>query len=406
MNPLVSVVMPTHNRAKYALSSIEAFMDINSSKLELVVSDTSETNALQDYLNLRNTSLLRARVRYLRSPKELDLTGNHNAAISEARGAYVCLIGDDDAVTANLVQAAEWANSNQIACLSFDTVTNYAWPDFQTQNFGYRHAGRLYLPRVVAESRCCESEVALKNILANAAQGTEGMPKLYHGLVKRELLQEIKEISGAYVHGTSPDVSLAVALSVILSSRHQKYWTVNFPITLPGASGGSNTGRSAMGTHKGDLHGEEQTKLASLQGWSRGVPEFFSVETVWAQSCLTTLSAIGAQNKIKEFNYALLLALCSNSHPDREREISSATMQVVDILACNEKTLERRIRSNQVRLRVNRGLYLAKRAMWPTASGGRPFIAEIENVRDAIIRLSSYLGEKDMRVSDYLRKGD
>jgi hypothetical protein len=122
-------------------------------------------------------------------------------------------------------------------------------------------------------------------LCAGAAQGTDGLPKLYHGLVRRDLLEELKRRSGQYVHGSSPDMSAAVALSLVCP----EFVSINYPLTVPGGSGGSNTGRSAMNQHRGRMGEDSQTKAFVNQGWSLGVPRYFAVETVWAHAALDTL---------------------------------------------------------------------------------------------------------------------
>jgi glycosyltransferase involved in cell wall biosynthesis len=134
--PLVSIVIPTHNRAQYAFSCIESLLRINSDTMEVVVSDTSTTDALQSRVESLDLQSYKTTLNYFRPEESLDMTGNHNSAVAAARGKYVCLIGDDDTVTHELIDAAEWADKNNIDCLSPKVVSNYAWPDFRSLSFG------------------------------------------------------------------------------------------------------------------------------------------------------------------------------------------------------------------------------------------------------------------------------
>lgn len=272
METLLSIAIPTHNRAKYAIHAIKSILAINSQKLELVVSDTSTDGELEALVRQgERAPCADPRLKYLRPTERLDMTGNHNNAIGAATGAYVCLIGDDDTITADLILAAEWAQANQIDVIAPTVMSNYVWPDFRSRHFGAGHAGRLYLPSRIGPVNYRQSLESLIQALSNAAQGTDGLPKIYHGVVRRSVLEKAKQLSGAYFHGSSPDVSGAIGLALCT----ERFVEIDYPLTIPGASGGSNTGRSAMNQHKGKLGQEDQTKAFESAGWSDGVPRFF-----------------------------------------------------------------------------------------------------------------------------------
>ena len=46
--PLLSIVIPTKNRQKYALSIIQTILSIKDYALELVIQDNSDTNELEN----------------------------------------------------------------------------------------------------------------------------------------------------------------------------------------------------------------------------------------------------------------------------------------------------------------------------------------------------------------------
>ena len=394
--PLVSVVIPTHNRANYAFNCIKSILRINSSNIEVVVSDTSTTDDLRIRLASLNLNSFKTRLNYFKPDRSLDMTGNHNSAVASACGEYVCLIGDDDTVTHELVTAAEWAKKNEIDCLSPNVVSNYAWPDFRSLSFGSGHASRLYLPKRVGSLTRVKGVDALSIALADAGQGTDGLPKLYHGLVRRLVLEEVRNHSGDYFHGSSPDVSMAVSLAYLLASQHGSFFTIDYPLTIPGASGGSNTGRSAMNTHKGKLDSEKQTSAFVSSGWPCGVPKFFSVETVWAHACLSTLSAMGASDALLNYNYSRLLAFCFNAHPEFHDEIKDALNDAAEQIGIPIGDLSRTVKLERMKLILRRFRYLARRALWPTASGGRPFVGEIQCIADTPAILQSWLDKKDL----------
>jgi hypothetical protein len=384
----------------YAFDCICSLLQLASEKVEVVVSDTSDSNELKNRIDSLSISSFKTRLNYFKPEKKFDMTGNHNSAVAAARGKYVCLIGDDDTVTRELVDAAEWADKNNIDCLSPNVVSNYAWPDFRSLSFGAAHSSRLYLPERIGSFARVEGASAILNALANAGQGTDGLPKLYHGLVKREVLEEVRKRSGEYFHGSSPDVSMAVGLSCLLANRSGSFFTIDYPLTIPGASCGSNTGRSAMNIHKGKLESEKQTSAFAANGWSSGVPKFFSVETVWAHACLSTLSAMNASVLIKKYNYSRLLASCLNAHPDFDLEINNALKEAANEIGIDVRVMKRHIKFIRVQLKLRRLRYLARRSMWPTASGGRPFVGGINSIIETPAILQSWLDKRNLSFLD------
>ncbi len=91
---LVSVGIPTFNRAAKLRRAAESVLAQTHRDLELVICDNAsedETEALCGELLARDT-----RVRYRRSPVNRGPTANFNTAIEEMRGEYTMFLSDDD----------------------------------------------------------------------------------------------------------------------------------------------------------------------------------------------------------------------------------------------------------------------------------------------------------------------
>jgi hypothetical protein len=387
MNPTLSVAVPTHNRARYAIHAILSLLSIDADDLEVVVTDTSTTPDLHELLHGPHRALLAdRRLRYVQPAERLDMTGNHNAALALTTGDYVCLIGDDDTISKEALSAARWARQRGIDVIAPNVMANYVWPDFESRHFGMRHARRMYLARNMGAMQTVDSRDALATALAHGAQGTDGLPKIYHGLVRRSLLDEIKQRAGAYFHGSSPDVSGAIGLASVSST----FLVVDYPLTVPGASGGSNTGRSAMNKHKGKLSAEAQTMAFGNKGWSAGVPRFFSVETVWAHAAIETLARL-EPSRIAQFNFVHLIAACRALHGEYRDEIEAAAVEAGAIVGMSAQTFWHAVRRATHRFNAQRALLTAIRLRVPTPAGGRDFVDALDNVAEAPPELYLYL---------------
>lgn len=392
MSPLLSIAIPTHNRAKYAIHAIRSILDIADERLEIVVSDTSTDGELQARLNeLATGGVIDPRLKYFQPAERLDMTGNHNKVLSATTGEYVCLIGDDDSITSEAVLAAAWASENNVEVIAPNVVANYAWPDFRSRFFGNGHASRLYIAKHIGGTSFHNSGLAVLEALRNAAQGTDGLPKIYHGIVKKATLERLRGASGAYFHGSSPDVSGAIGLA--LCSKN--FMVTDYPLTIPGASGGSNTGRSAMNKHKGKLDEETQTKGFNVEGWSQGVPRFFSVETVWAHAALETISRIAPEH-IPKFNFAKLIGVCRVLHPEYSVEINRATLEAVPLVGGNAADLSSSIAEEMGRFKRARMLRTLKRLMRPTAAGGRTYVSNLHTIAVAADALREHMSRRGL----------
>jgi len=397
--PLLSIVIPTHNRSKYAIYSIQSILQFNNSGIELIVSDTSTDNLLQELVSEIEVSSSKVVLKYTKHKVRLDMTENHNYGISQASGEYVCLIGDDDSVSNELYAAAEWAKRNGINIITPKVSAMYNWPDFQTKTFGNKHCTRFYLPNKVGGIVKKDTKTALMNALNNSCQGTDGLPKLYHGLVKNDLLKQLYQKTGNFFHGSSPDMSAAVGLALITDC----FYEIDYPLTIPGASGGSNTGRSAMNKHKGSLSSESQTNAFIKSGWNNLIPHFFSVETVWSHAALNTLEKL-APERVSGYSFINLYSLCEAKHADYSKEIASSE----DLFRSNHNmsllTFKFKLLVCKVRNIFSRILYIAKRLLIPTAAGGKDFVTGIIDVSKTPELLSAHLNKKGFKLTTVLSK--
>ncbi|MWG33160.1 glycosyltransferase family 2 protein [Halomarina oriensis] len=92
-DPLVSVVVPTHNRADTVGGAIETALDQTYDPLEVVVVDDGSTDAtperLADYAD-------DPRVRTVRNDSSRGVAGARNRGLALADGEFVCALDDDD----------------------------------------------------------------------------------------------------------------------------------------------------------------------------------------------------------------------------------------------------------------------------------------------------------------------
>jgi abequosyltransferase len=96
--PLLTIAIPTYNRAEYLRGSLCTLFDqvIAEPRVELIISDnasTDETPAVIEEVEKRGL-----RLRHLRNEINLGVDGNFLQCFKHAKGKYLWLLGDDDIV--------------------------------------------------------------------------------------------------------------------------------------------------------------------------------------------------------------------------------------------------------------------------------------------------------------------
>jgi hypothetical protein len=283
--PLVSVVVPTHERAHYAVSTIRSLLEL-SDEIEVVVSDSSENDAISPAFSGVQAS---ARLKILRPTKKLSVVDNFNFALRSAVGRYVCFIGDDDFVSSELVTIAKWAERRCVDAIKLTFPALYFWPDFRHRTAGGEFAGTLRISPFTSRIMPHDARQAARDALDNLGAGPLEMPRIYAGLISSHLIKKITEKHGELFGGVSPDVYSAL----LISMEAEQCVKIDFPVVIPGASGASTAGLSAQGRHVGGLRDNPHISAFENLEWDPRIPEFYSVQTVWGFSILKAAEKLG-----------------------------------------------------------------------------------------------------------------
>jgi hypothetical protein len=304
--PILSTVIPTRNRAEYAVHAAATALCLPGRDIEVLLHDNGDDDALERWAS----SCTDRRLRHIRNRAHLSMRGNYEAAINESRGDYVSVIGDDDGVLPQLEDAARWAKARGVDILLPSDPCHYVWPDLRMRRRGGMGAGQLKVGFFSGEYRVESADDQLAKALDSGFQKFHRLPRLYYGLASRSALNRVRAKTGFYVPSLSPDMACAVALALLGEPIHY----IDFPLFLPGSSGRSNAGQSGMGRHIGFLENQKHLSADELAGWLPQVPRFYSVQTIWAQAGLETLSACGKGDLGVGFNVADFYAECLFVH--------------------------------------------------------------------------------------------
>ena len=90
--PRVSIIIPTHNRARMLRDAIASVLDQSYQDFEIIVIDDGSTDDTQAVV----ACFRDARIDYSRNPKNLGESGSRNAGLARATGEYIGFVDDDD----------------------------------------------------------------------------------------------------------------------------------------------------------------------------------------------------------------------------------------------------------------------------------------------------------------------
>ena len=296
--PLLSIIIPTKNRQFTCLYAIESALFINSENIEVVVQDCSDTDILKEQIFNRfgNDN----RIKYFHTDSFPSMTENWNFAISNTIGKYICAIGDDDAVLPTCLEVTQWMDLNGVEAV-LGAKVSYVWKDAGVNSYtngrlshDMNYSGDIF-------------EVDIKNEFIKKALNcgfgyTDDLTNVYHGIIEKRILEVHKQNCGHYFSGTSLDVYNAM----ILPSYLKNSYYFDYPLTMRGTSGLSNTNRSqskkGLSSHFKDFKNLNIPEI---------LPKVLNAEVAIAESTIVALQDTNQENLISKMNLALVYAKCS-----------------------------------------------------------------------------------------------
>lgn len=134
-SPLVSVVIPTYNRAYCLPRTIDSALAQSHQNLELVVVDDGSRDETREMLSARYGH--EPRVRYIYQ-ENTGVSGARNRAMAESRGEFIALLDSDDVWF-------PWKIESQLAVLRTFPEAGMVWTDMEAINPDGHVFNRRYL---------------------------------------------------------------------------------------------------------------------------------------------------------------------------------------------------------------------------------------------------------------------
>ncbi len=305
----LSIIIPTKNREYYCKRVIEQVLAATSTQTEIVIQDNSDSDELELFVK----GIDEERIVYNHEKRVLSFVDNFSEAVALAHGEYLCMIGDDDGILPNIEDVVKYAESQDLDAVIPGLNSVYVWPASNSIIKGGEE-GYLVLSYIDKTSiKDISAQDGLKQVLRNGCLDYQNydIPRLYHGLVHKRVLEKIKATLGTYFGGLTPDMYMAVALGLTC----EKVQVIRYPITISGICPASGSASSATGAHTGELKDAPHFKGHVNYQWDSCIPYIYTVETIWAETALQALNDFLKEDYRKEFNLCELGAQLWNNYP-------------------------------------------------------------------------------------------
>lgn len=310
MSYLLSIIVPTKNRYQYLKSIIETFYSMDNGEVELIIQDNSEENL--DFLNYLS-GINSENIKYYHHKNHLTVVENFDKGILNASGDYISMIGDDDTYSTKIIDIVKYLKENNIESAIFNKA-KYKWPDLE---FHYHQLPSLTIPKFSSRIISISPEKELIKCLEKGAVSLGKMPEIYHGIVKRSTLDQVFNKCNTYFPGASPDMAIAVALSLVVKTHVY----IDAPYTISGHAYKSAGGQGARHKHKGKLSEIEWLANDIEDHWEKKIPMIWTGPTIYAESALKAMKNMGFEKGIKKFNYQYHYAWFAIFHPESKNLI-------------------------------------------------------------------------------------
>lgn len=301
--PLLSIIIPTKNRQMTAVYAVKTALLIEGTDIEIIVQDCSADDSLRQQLAVLNDR----RIKYFYQNDAVSMTDNWNRAYGNAGGAYLIGIGDDDAVFPDIYTVAKWAYENQVEAVGQTEPFQYFWPNFPIASIQKRLFVKPFAGGVTEVTDLYE-RVKLRSKFCDDGYGID-LPMVYHRLISRPLLDKLRAATGKLLDATSLDVYSSFAIGLLC----KQFVIVDYPFSMRGASGDSNSGRFVV---KKDKQHFDEYKYVSYPEWMPRIP---LVHVSIAESIYKAFIQTGHEELVSNISLPYLYAVCMVDRPGKSR---------------------------------------------------------------------------------------
>ena len=225
MKPLLSILIPTRNRANYVRYAIQSALNIPSDRVEVLV---SENHGADDGLAVCQ-SFNDPRLRVMRPDSPLPMHENWEMLLKESTGEWVTFIGDDDAIMPHAVKQLEHVGQKYPEAEALVSPRAYYFWDGIEEEYG--NACMEF--EFTSAERWRDSKADMQLALDQKLHYLH-LPQMYSGgFQRRSMIQRVlRAQQGRYFQSVTPD-----AYSALMACLHTyRFLEIGVPMSWVGSS--------------------------------------------------------------------------------------------------------------------------------------------------------------------------
>lgn len=299
---LISIIVPVRDSYVFLKSIIEQTLRVKSDEIELVIQDNTPDNSdILEYLQ----SVTSPNICYYHQSQPLTMTRNFEEGIKNSTGTYICILGADDNFSTHILDVVSYLSLKNIQS-AVGNKAIYYWPGMKFK--AHQNRPNFTIRKYKSSIRRVNIQNEFEKLLKNGMVSLGDLPSPYQGVIKRELMDEVKRISGSYIPGACPDMAMAVALTSVVKDHVY----IDIPVIISGQSYNSAGGKGARGEHKGDLKNKSFLPADIEKNWPSFLPKIWTGPTIYIDSLVSASKSMGNEKILDklniEANYASIIS--------------------------------------------------------------------------------------------------
>ncbi len=230
---LISIIIPTRERARYLRQSLATALAIQDDQIEIIVSDNASTDETKDVV----ASFDDRRIRYLHTGRRVSMRTNFEFAFQHASGEYLISFGDDDGIVPGQFPLLRKLLETRQPDGASWALPTYGWP---VDGYGTKVGGIRFMAQdCFGEPERVTERTAVELLQSGHLNRFFRLPRIYHGAMSRKFLDRIKDSDGILFRARSPDIY--ASFRAVLVGGVFDYYAHPFSINghSPARTGGS-----------------------------------------------------------------------------------------------------------------------------------------------------------------------
>ena len=337
MRPILSILIPTRNRARYVAYAIQSALGISDSGVEILVSN----NCSEDDTRAICRSFIDPRLRVFDTDRLLPMHANYESLIQRATGEWIYFLGDDDAIMPHAAAYLRHITLRHPLCEALVTPrAYYFWKNAEDSSGGIA-------VKCVFENyeRWRDSKQCLIDLLDCKTNYFSSPQNYSGGFQRRSLIRRVlNSQNGIYYKSVTPD-----AYSALMGCLHTyRFLESGIPVAWVGTSDGKERSSDVKSETKDriqdffGLHNEDDLIIHRSLGDLR----YYTLPLIFYEAYLSAIPT----TSYKELNRDRLLYLLADAkHVFESTGESQEYLQLLDCLGFDPTEIAKVSRKNKRR---------------------------------------------------------